>query len=229
MMRRVGAFLFLCVLFSCTNSAQPDAEANVQVRTWITASGTGAVRCTVYIEGPTGNSVSGALVTVHDETNKVNMLSYDSNSCTYTGDMEEPEADTIYTVEVTTVLLGAPVIQTIPYTGLSKKPDITVFQDALGNSVLSGNGLSGSAPLQIAWMSCGVGVVYQLAVKAALKTVYAVSTNAETVTIRADIIPSGAYTLEISAQKIYGDPYFKKADYCSMSSAKSMGLSFNVN
>jgi hypothetical protein len=180
-------------------------------------------------EGPTGNSVSGALVTVHDETNKVTMLSYDSGSCTYSGDMEEPGVDMTYTVEVTTLLLDTPVIQKIPYSALSKKPDITVFQDALGNSVLKGQGLSGGAPLQIAWVSCGTGIVYQLAVKAALKTVYAASTSAETIIISSGAIPPGVYTLKISAQKIYGDPYFKKADYCSMSSAKSIGLSFNVN
>jgi hypothetical protein len=87
-MYRPWFLLFLCVFFSCANSAQTDTEANVQVRTKITASGAGSVRCTVYVEGPTGNSVSGALVTVHDETNKVTMLSYDSGLCTYSGDAD---------------------------------------------------------------------------------------------------------------------------------------------
>jgi hypothetical protein len=181
------------------------------------------------VEGPDGNSVSGALVTVSDETNKATILTYDSNACAYGADMEEPEADMTYTVELVTMLLDSPITREIPYSGLSKKPDVTVFQDASGNSVLNGQGLSGNAHFQIAWASCGTGVVYQLAVKAALKTVYATSTNAETVTIPAGDIPTGIYTLEISAQRIYGDPYFKEADYCSLSSSKSMGLSFHVD
>jgi hypothetical protein len=157
------------------------------------------------------------------------MLSYDSNTCTYGTAVEEQGGETMYTIEVATILLDNPIVQKVPYSELSRRPDITVFQDAAGHSVLNGQAISKETPLQIAWTSCGTGIVYQLTVKTTIKTIYAISSNAETVTIPADIIPSGLYTLEILAQKIYGDPYFKEADYCSTSSSKSMGISFNVN
>ena len=225
--RRAGILLLLCCFFSCVDSGQPGSE--LSVRTMVTASGSGSVQCTVYLEGSTGDSVSGALVILRDEANRATMLSYDSKTCAYGASVEEPAADTTYTIEITSMLLDYPLVQKIPYSAITKKPNITVFQDAAGNSVLNGKELSKTAPLQIAWASCGTGIVYQLSVKTALKTIYAVSSNAETVTIPADTIPAGSYTLEILAQKIYGDPYFKYADYCSMSSSKSSALSFNVN
>jgi hypothetical protein len=228
-MYRVCILLIFCGLSSCKHYTLLDTGQKVQVRTTVTASGSGSVQCTVCVEGPNGESVSGALVVLWDETNKAAMLSYDSSTCTYSTAVEEQEGETMYTIEVATILLDAPVVQKIPYAGLSKKPDITVFQDAAGNSVLNGQTLSKNTPLQIAWTSCGNGIVYQLAVKTALKMIYAISSNAETVTIPADIIPAGVYTLEILAQKISGDPNFKKADYCSTSSSKSLGITFNVN
>jgi hypothetical protein len=70
--------------------------------------------------------------------------------------------------------------------------------------------------------------VYQIALKTALQTVYATSTNAATLTIPALTLPAGSYWLEIIAQRIHGDPYFKGASYYAVSSLSSAGVSCNV-
>jgi hypothetical protein len=92
-------------------------ESNVRVRTALTASGSGHINCVVYVEGPNGDSASGALVTIEDETNRVTMLTYDSVHCNYSAAVEEPEEFTMYAVEVTTILSDIPLIKGIPYLG----------------------------------------------------------------------------------------------------------------
>jgi hypothetical protein len=118
---------------------------------------------------------------------------------------------------------------TAPYSRLSDAPNITVFQDAAGNSVLHGQSIESSQPVQIGWDGSGEGVVYQATIKTALKTVYSVSTNANTLTIPAGTIPSGSYLLELAAQKIHGDAFFRSASYYSLSFINAAPVSCDVN
>ena len=59
----------------------------------------------------------------------------------------------IYTFEINSILLDKPYIIKVPYTKITKNPEITVFQDSNGNSVLNGESLTTGLPIQIAWTS----------------------------------------------------------------------------
>jgi hypothetical protein len=185
------------------------------------AAGTNAVKATVVVEGRDGNSLSGAVVTVTDRYNSLLPLAYESSSCTYTGMLDEFEGETEYIIEVTSITFDTPVKLTVPYTSLSDSPRTTVFHDAQGNSVLNGQPLLASQPIQIGWSLCGDDVVYQAAIKTALKTPYTVTTTAGTVTIPANTLTAGAYMLEITAQKIHGDMYFRSVPYYAVSAITS--------
>jgi len=187
----------------------------------------GYLKCTAIIEGPNGNSVSGALVNVFDSLNQVTQLVYDSNSCSYSARIDE-NTDT-YTFEIRSVLLDEPRHIIVPYTAITKSPNVTVFQDSAGSSVLNGEDLAIGLPIQIAWASSGTGITYQLSVRTALRSYYTVSTNAETITIPGNVIPQGIFTLNISAQRIYGDPTYKTSNYYSLSNSSNIGMSFSVN
>jgi hypothetical protein len=215
------------VLFSCDNFSRENVQPHV--RAVLKSTGSGGVKATVYVEGPDGNSLSGAMVNVKDKRNALLQLGYDSVSCSYTGILEELSGESGYDVEVATILSSKNIKLTVPYSKITNAPNITVFQDAAGNSVLHGQTIESSQPVQIGWAGSGEGVVYQVTIRTALKTVYSTSTNANTVTVPADTIPSGAYLLEVSAQKIHGDAFFISSSYYSLSYINAPLVSCNVN
>ena len=213
----------------CNNSSQDTPSVQPRVRAAFRSSGTDTVQARVFVEGPDGNAVSGAVVTVRDNRNILTQLDYNSSAHSYNGLLEEPSNDTVYIVEIYTILSGDIINLTVPYSRLADAPYVTVFQDSAGNSVLNGQSLVSSRPIQIGWVDSGEGVVYQVTLRTALRTVYTVSTEARTVTIPANTVTSGSYLLEISAQKIHGDIYFRNAHYYSASFLTAPMVSCNVN
>jgi hypothetical protein len=218
----------ICFLFfSCDNSSQENVQP--RVRAVLKSTGSGGVKATVFVEGPDGNSLSGAMVNIKDKRNALLQLGYDSVTCSYTGILEELSGESSYNVEVATILSSKNIHLTVPYSKLSDAPNITIFQDAAGNSVLHGQSIESNQPVQIGWAGSGEGVVYQVTIRTALKTVYSTSTNANTVTVPAGAIPPGAYLLELSAQKIHGDAFFISSSYYSLSFINAPLVSCNVN
>jgi hypothetical protein len=214
-------------LFSaCTYYSGVNIKSDVNIRCSIIPATTGYIKCSVFFEGPDGNSVSGALINVSDSSNQVISLIYNYNSCYYEIIIEE-NTDT-YLFEINSILLNEPCQIAVPYTTITKNPDVTFFQDSEGNSVLNGQYLKAALPVQISWLSSGENILYQITIKTAFRTIYAVTTNAENITIPDNKISQGLYTLNISAQKIYGDPAYKTYNYYSLSTSSIIGISFNV-
>ncbi|MCL2558428.1 MAG: hypothetical protein FWE09_08110, partial [Treponema sp.] len=226
---RAALWAMLCLpLWGCGNPAQ-EAPAGPRVRADFRHNGSGAIQARVFIEGPNGNAVSAAVVTVRDARNAVTHLDYAPSSLSYSGIIEEPEGYSVYTVEVSTILSPEVIRLEVPYSRPVGAPHVTVFQDSAGNSVLNGQQLDSSKAVQIGWADGGEGATYRVAIRTALKTVYAVTTQARTVTLPANAIPTGSYLLEIVAQNTYGDVYFRDAPYYSASSVQAPLVSCNVN
>jgi hypothetical protein len=214
------------LFFSCNNQAN-----NIQpnVRAALRATGTGSIKATVFVEGIDGNSLSGAIVNIRDNCNAILQLNYDSVACSYTGLIEELPGESIYQIEVKSIIAKENIILQIPYSKLSTAPDIIIFQDMLGNSVLSGQSIESAQPIQIGWNGSGDGVIYQVTIRTALKIVYATSTNDHSIILTAGSIPTGNYYLEVSSQKVHGDVYFKTSPYYSLSFINASQVSCDVN
>ena len=225
MKTKILAVIVCLLVFSC--DTQGDIKPNV--RAALKSTGTGSIRATVFVEGADGNSLSGAVVTIKDKRNAIVQLNYDSAACSYNGLMEEFPGESSYNVEVATILSKEKITLTVPYLRLSSAPEVIVFQDMAGNSVLHGQAIDSNQPVQIGWSGSGEGVTYQVTVRTALKTVYAVATNAHNVTVPAGSIPAGSYLLEISAQKVYGDAYFRNSPFYSLSYINASLVSCDVN
>jgi hypothetical protein len=227
--RPIAAVMLVFLFFACKIPVLEYEMVYVpKVRAALKSSGNGSIKVTVYVEGPDGNALSGSVVTIRDEENFILPLSYVSANCSYNGVMEDRGGYTPYVVEVEGVLFSTPFELTVPYTAFSRKPNVTVFQDAEGNSVLGGQSIVSNRPVQIGWSLCGDGVVYQISFKTSLTTIFSASTGAGAVTIPANILTPGYYVLEITAQKIHGDLYFKSAPYCAVSVANASMVSCNV-
>jgi len=149
-------FITSIILLSCNN-----ADIQPNVRAALRASGSGSVRAMVYVEGADGNSLSGAIVTVKDDRNAIVQLNYDSAACSYNGLLEELPGNTNYIIEVISILSKENIVLTVPYSRLTSAPEVTVFQDMAGNSVLQGQSIEANLPVQIGWSGSGDGVVYR--------------------------------------------------------------------
>ncbi len=227
---KAGCIFFVLLLFAmCENPAQESSQARSRVRAAFRSGGNNVIKASVFVEGPDGNSLSGAVVTVTDNRNSMQQLNYNSSSCSYDGVLEEVTGDTAYILEVLSILSDDVIRLSIPYSKPENAPNVIVFQDANGNSVLNGQPILKGQAIQIGWANCGEDVVYQLTLRTSLENVYVVSSNACTVTIPAGTIPAGAYILEITAQKIYGDMYYRSFPYYSASTISAPMLSFYVN
>jgi len=223
-------FLFITIILNngCKNDTS-DIQIQLRVRASFRSGGTDTIQAKVFVEGTDGNAVSAAVVTVRDSLNTVTQLEYNLSAHSYNGTLEEPQGNTNYIVEVSTVLSGNIIMLTVPFSKLANAPIVTVFQDASGNSVLHGQSLISAQPIQIGWADSGEGAVYHVSLRTMLRTVYAVSTEARTVTLPPNTVPSGSYLLEISAQKTHGDIYFRTAPYSSTSFLTAPMVSCNVN
>ena len=224
-MKKIFPLLGACLLFF---SCAAEETENLRVRASLKATGTGSIRVSVFVEGPGGNSLSGALVTVKDSRSNVLQLNYDSSACSYNGLTEELPGLTNYTVEVATIISKESIMLTVPYSRIEEAPEVIVFQDAAGNSALHGQAIKSDQPVQIGWAGSAEAASYEVTIRTALKTVYAVSTNANTITVPAYTIPEGSYLLEVSAQKIHGDIFFKSSPFCSVSFINSTLVSCDV-
>jgi len=126
--------VFFILVTSCSNSVEEVAVP--KVRAAFRNTGSETVQARVFIEGADGNAVTGAVVTVKDGDNPPVQLDYNQASLSYTGILEEPNSDTVYTAEVSTILSGNIISLKAPYTKVKTAPNVTVFQDSQGNSVL---------------------------------------------------------------------------------------------
>ena len=105
-MRKIFIYGLLISLFvSCTNNL-PETNTAINVRASI-VPGTGYLRCLVFIEGPDGNTVTGALVNVSNSLNQVTQLTYDIGRNAYTARIEV-ENDT-FTFQIASILLNKPL------------------------------------------------------------------------------------------------------------------------
>jgi len=221
-------FITIILHNGCKNDLS-NIQIQIRVRASFRSSAADTIQAKVYVEGPDGNAVSAAVVTVKNNLNMVTQFDYNSSTYSYNANLEEPLDSSNYIVEVSTVLSGDIISLIVPYSKLTNMPNVTVFQDAAGNSALHGQSLTSTQPIQIGWAESGEGVVYRVTLKTMLRTVYAVSTEARTVTLSPNTLPSGSYLLEISAQKTHGDIYFRSAPYSSVSFLSAPMVSCNVN
>ena len=222
-------FLIVILISFCVLSCTESDVIQTNVRASLKSNGSGTIRASVVVEGQDGNSLSGAVVFIKDNHNSYLQLNYEPSTLSYTGLLEEYPGETKYTVEVASILSNDIIKLKVPYSKIEKTPNVLVFQDSAGNSVLSGQSLLSNRPIQIGWVDCGKDVLYQITLGTVLTNYYMVSTKACTVTIPAGTVPAGSYLLEIMAQKINGDILFRKYAYYSYSFNKASLVSCNVN
>jgi hypothetical protein len=185
---------------------------------------------TIELEGSDGNLISGAVVMVYNNVNGVMKCGYDALTGTYTTKYPIP-ADGIFNISVKSALASDPAVYQIYHDRITNKPVINVFEDSSGSSVLLGQAIDCKRDIQVGWNSSGTNITYQITVKSSLRTLYETSTAGLTMMIPGGFInaPTGQiYYIQITAQRISGDPFFRSANYYSVAITNGETLSFNV-
>ena len=220
---RIIILIVFCFLFLDCNKDSP----LFRVYCSVTTINGGNAEIKAIVENEIGNCMTGAIVFVSDSKNTVTIMDYNANSCCYTAIVDAIEDD-IYTITVDSIAIGKKIFIEIPHTRLTAKPTIISFSDSNGNSVLSGDSLSKDCASYVAWESCGNDVVYHISIKSPLTTLWTGSSSSPSIDIPPYILKSGIYYFCVTAQKIYGDPYYSSADYYSVSSIDSSNIQFYV-
>ena len=218
---RIIVLVIICTLFL---GCKKDTSV-FRVRGCLISADGSDVEMKVVVENESGDCLTGAVVLATDSSNDVTILDYDSDLCCYSATVDGLEENT-YTIQVDSVSIGEIITLKIPHTRLLNKPVLVSLTDSKGNSVLSGATLSMDSSFYAAWDSCGENVVYKIAIKSPLETVWSSSSSSTNIEIPPNILKTGIYYFYITAQKIYGDPYFSSSNYYSVSSIQSSGIQF---
>lgn len=226
-MKKVG-FVFCLFILLFLVSCQNDVSQKIQIRTTIESVKDGDATVSVFLEGPLGNTVDGALVLVSDSSNSVSQIRFDPTRHCYCSTLPVPfNREFQFTIQ--SVLLDSQLQYSIIHEVIPHAPIIAEFRDSKGNSVLSGQKLSRESSIQVNWDSVIENAVYCLAISTPFADIYTGSTRETSMTIPPlpDTGTSSLY-LSITAQSIRGDPFFVTHPYYSVSiyPSASTGFSF---
>lgn len=220
---------FLLDFISCRNSSSISLSGDIRIS--LVSPYNDKVEAKVYIEGPDGNIVNGAIVSIKDSANTVSLLDYSFQQGCYYKLIDKPSAG-FYTLVVKSKIFGSPVVYSIPHTYLEDSIDYKLIEmtNQIGQSYQKYDSFDTSYPIRITWCSATDDCTYKVIIRTPLKILYETSTNNKTIEIPAYTIPAGtAYVyLQIQQQKSYGDILFEDADYYSVSVFTTGNISFNV-
>lgn len=223
----LAAFIFS--FSSCSNSL--NAEFSKFVRISLASPYNDKVEAKVYIEGEDGNIINGALVSIKDSSNTVNILEYNFQQGCYYKLIEKP-SNGQYIVTINSRLLSSPAVFTISHTYLESSIDYKAIEmvNKIGQNFQNYDSFDTEYPIRVTWPSTEDDCTYKITVRTPLEILYETSTNNKTIEIPAETIPAGtAYVyLQIQQQKSYGDVNFEKANYYSVSVYTTGNINFNV-
>jgi len=77
------ACIFIILIIAGCKNKEQDTIRQPIVRAALKASGTNSIKAQVFVEGPDGNALSGAVVTVRDDNNSLLQLPYEAATGMY--------------------------------------------------------------------------------------------------------------------------------------------------
>lgn len=226
-MKKVFVFVIAVFAFSGCRFYKNGVERGLNIRTSLVSESNGVISVSVWPENMNGDISTGAVVSVTDPSNQVWLCEFNNQKQAYVKDIESSFES--FKVNVKSELLESPFEKTYAHKAITEKPVVKVFSDESGNSVISGNALNGNEELLVAWDSLGEGVVYNVQIRSALSVKWKKSCSTSSISVPSDTLSAGTYYIQVTAQWISGDPYFKNDDYYSQSTSASSSLSFFIN
>ena len=183
------------------------------------------VEIRVFLEGSDGRSLDCANVIAIDPKGTSLLMEYEGDRASYVGSIYAPPGGS-YRLEARSRAGDCSI--SVPFIALTSRPSILTIADSSGNSAMAGQALASGAAIAVSWNSVVGSTAYLVRVLGSGSVVYQRSCAEPGVTIPADTLAAGSFTVSVEAQAIAGDPLFGISSYYSASSAKSASVAFTV-
>jgi len=214
----------LGVLASC-EIASPTSIADTKVS--IISQYGSNVQVSVYLEGSDGNYLTGARVSVTNPANEVQILGFNETMGCYFGTFTDLLSGT-YAVKIWSALLASPENFSIDHEVPDGAPTVSQCSDASGDNALTGQTLNANEAITLRWSTLDNVTAYSVQVNQNAIQAYASSADGGTITIPANILATGSYTIKLTAQWLAGDPYLLNTDTYSASQSQSSSFALTV-
>ena len=181
----------------------------------------------VFLEGPEGQAVTGAIVYVVSPSNAVTLLEYDYTRGCFAGTPGTPQ-NGVYSFVVDSRAYGITERQ-VPFSTLDGSPSITAFSGSDGANVLSGSSIAAGTSASIDWNGVAGATVYRIELEKVSGTVIQYSTESTTLLLGPEVFSNtGNYAVSVTAQYIAGDPLFRDDDFYAANQKEGSTLYFEV-
>ena len=221
-----GIVLLVGLVFCACSGTDVVPCASPTVRIVIETLTGQASNAKVYVEASDGNLLTGARVVIHNSSFAASLMDFSFTEGAYTSTIP-PSSDGKYTVTVQSSVLEEKFTQTVVHYILTESPQITLLQDELANSALSGATLEVGKNVNIEWSASPYATVYQVRIRKDGTEVLVQTVSGTSVSIApSDISLAGAYTVSITAQFVEGDPLLENSNYYSFSEKVASSVLF---
>lgn len=222
----LGFALLVGLLFYGCSVTDTSSDSDPTIRIVIESLASQASTAKVYVEASDGNLLTGARVVISNSSLVASLMNFSYTEGAYTSAIP-PSADGKYTVSVQSAALKKDFTQTVDHYILSESPQISLLQDELANSALSGASLVVGKSVNIEWSVSSHATVYQVRIKKGGTEVCVQSVSGTSVNIlSSNIGAAGAYTVAITAQFVAGDPLLDDDNYYSFSEKEGSSVLF---
>ncbi len=207
-------FLVLISLASCSWFSEPFI-----VRISIISDSVAPPAVKVFVEGPDGNALTGAMVTLRSPDGTAEIVGFNSDEGCYIGSAGSRRSG-IWEAEVRSVLSDKETKYAVEHRVLSDSAAITQVMDANGHTGSSAAALDAQTDIAVAWNEVSGATAYQITTAKGTSLVYAGTSSAAAHIIPAGSLPAtSSLLIMVSARWQAGDPLYETANYCSASSA----------
>jgi hypothetical protein len=182
---------------------------------------------TVGIENASGSSANGALVWNTDPAGLTTPMVFSSSENAYKLSAKTVAGD--HRIRIDSLVVGD-VELSVPVLVLTDSPTINELRDATGANALSGEKLSATQAVSVAWDEVEGAKQYLLEVRQSARVVFSsVTTNANTLVPAQTLVNNSSFSsIVVTAFSNVGDPTFKSQRFYSSATSTGQQVLFGT-
>lgn len=227
-MKKIFLLSIILVLFS---GCFFDKENNGRVRVSVESRKNEGTEVKVWVEGKNGELIDGALVNSLTDGNILKTLEYNDKGF-YQGTYSTIVRDNC-TISVDSLQFDNVKNIEVPHKGITEDIRIESIIDENGNNVMESQEIKENQEIIIRWNLVNNASVYQIEIENEDdEIVYSATSQINQAVIGNEILQGSeigkSYSIKISGQSKYGDPYYIENEYFSVSLRTSIDYNFYV-
>jgi hypothetical protein len=219
----VGGLVLVSTLVSCTQSS----AGTGRIRVFAEVSGT-VLNLSATLEGPDGQSLSGALATLEEPSGTVVMVPFNANKNAYVVSLSAQAGE--YKLQTDSTRMGKSLMA-FPVKLFANPPDITSIQDGIGAKAEEFKKLSAATPIRLEWKTVEGAQRYLVELRQGGRTIKSLTVSENSWVVPANVFQGNLTgtpaTVQITANAFSGDLSFSRS-FFSNTSLESSSYTFQV-